>query len=120
MVFVTPSIEERRVGQVERQVEREDVASADEPYVVYYAGRDVSDEVRTSPVEVGAVAFEDAHGAVRIYVCNDRERPRDVVLQFRDETYRRLGLSTSPTHAAPTLEPSMLAAEAGIAGGRMH
>src|ERR1700686_3299966 len=65
-----------------------DFASADEPYVVYYAGRDVSDEVRTSPVEVGAVAFEDAHGAVRIYVCNDRDPPRDVVLQFRDETSR--------------------------------
>jgi hypothetical protein len=66
-----------------------DFASADEPYVVYFAGRDVSDEVRTSPVEVGAVAFEDAQGAVRIYVCNDRERPRDVVLQFRDQIYRR-------------------------------
>ena len=37
-----------------------------------------------------------------------------------DETYRRLGLSTSPTHMAPAPQPSMLAAEAGIAGGRMH
>jgi adenylosuccinate lyase len=37
-----------------------------------------------------------------------------------DETYRRLGLSTSPTHVAPAAQPSMLAAEAGIAGGRMH
>ena len=32
-----------------------DFASADEPYAVYFAGRDVSDEIRTSPVEVGAV-----------------------------------------------------------------
>lgn len=66
-----------------------DFASADEPYRVYYAGRDVSDEIRTSPVEVGAVAFEDAQGAVRIYVCNDNERARDVVLDFRDQTFRR-------------------------------
>jgi len=66
-----------------------DFASADEPYQVYFAGRDISDEVRTSPVEVGAVAFEDAHGAVRIYVCNDRERAREVTLEFRGATYRR-------------------------------
>ena len=65
-----------------------DFASADEPYRVYYAGRDVSDEVRTSPFEVAAVAFEDATGGVRIFVCNDLERPRDVVLQFRGQTYR--------------------------------
>ena len=66
-----------------------DFASADEPYRVFFAGRDVSDEVRTSPVEVGAVAFEDAAGAVRIFVCNDRVRTREVVLQFRGETFRR-------------------------------
>jgi glycogen debranching enzyme len=65
-----------------------DFASADEPYRVFYAGRDVSDEVRTSPVEVGAVAFEDA-GGVRIFVCNDREQARDVVLTFRGQTLRR-------------------------------
>jgi hypothetical protein len=66
-----------------------DFASADEPYRVYYAGRDVSDEIRTSPVEVGAVAFEDPHGAVLIYLCNDREQARDVTLDFRGETLRR-------------------------------
>lgn len=66
-----------------------DFASADEPYRVYYAGRDVSDEIRTSPVEVGAVAFEDPDGAVLIYLCNDRERARDVTLDFRGETLRR-------------------------------
>jgi adenylosuccinate lyase len=37
-----------------------------------------------------------------------------------DETYRRLGLSTSALEAGPAAEPSMLAVEAGIAGGRMH
>ncbi|HZW53425.1 MAG TPA: hypothetical protein VFF00_05275 [Candidatus Elarobacter sp.] len=66
-----------------------DFASADEPYGVYFAGRDVSDEVRTSPVEVGAVAFEDAHGAVLIYLCNDRDAAREVVLDFRGQTFRR-------------------------------
>jgi hypothetical protein len=66
-----------------------DFATADEPYRVYFAGRDVSDEVRTSPVEVGAVAFEDAGGAVSIYLCNDRERDREVVLEFRGQTLRQ-------------------------------
>ncbi|HEX3463345.1 MAG TPA: amylo-alpha-1,6-glucosidase [Candidatus Elarobacter sp.] len=66
-----------------------DFASADEPYRVYFAGRDVSDEIRTSPVEVAAVAFEDPSGAVLIYLCNDRAAARDVVLEFRGETYRR-------------------------------
>jgi glycogen debranching enzyme len=65
-----------------------DFASADEPYRVFYAGRDVSDEVRTSPVEVGAVAFEDATG-VRIFLCNDGDRARDVTVTFRDEVLRR-------------------------------
>ena len=36
--------------------------SAEEPFTCIYAGRDVSDEVTTSPVEVGAVAFEDEAG----------------------------------------------------------
>jgi hypothetical protein len=66
-----------------------DFASADDPYQVYFAGRDVSDEVRTSPVEVGAVAFEDAAGGVRIYLCNDRDRSRDVVVEFRGVTLRQ-------------------------------
>jgi hypothetical protein len=65
-----------------------DFASADEPYRVFYAGRDVSDEVRTSPVEVGAVAFEDETG-VRIFICNDADRARDVTLTFRNEILRR-------------------------------
>jgi hypothetical protein len=66
-----------------------DSASADEPYRVYYAGRDVSDEIRTSPVEVAAVAFEDERGAVLIYLCNDRERARDVTVEFRGQSHRR-------------------------------
>ena len=50
-------------------------ASAEEPYRVVYAGRDVSDEVTISPVEVGAIAFEDEHGGVRIFRVQP-ERPR--------------------------------------------
>ncbi len=64
-------------------------ASAEEPYRVLYCGNDVSDEVTTSPVEVGAVAFEDERGAVRIFVCNPNDRPRDVSLEFRGRTMRR-------------------------------
>jgi glycogen debranching enzyme len=66
-----------------------DFASADEPYQVFYAGRDVSDEVRTAPVEIAAIAFEDAAGAVRIYACNDADHAREAVLDFRGETHRR-------------------------------
>jgi hypothetical protein len=100
-----------------------DFASADEPYQVYYAGRDVSDEIRTSPVEVGAVAFEDAHGGVRIFVCNDRERAREVTLEFRGQTQRlraeagqmveiRLGEPVL-TDAMPTHDPQEAAAPVG-------
>ncbi|HEV3086969.1 MAG TPA: amylo-alpha-1,6-glucosidase [Candidatus Elarobacter sp.] len=93
-----------------------DFASADEPYRVYFAGRDVSDEIRTSPVEVGAVAFESENGGVLIYLCNDRQRARDVTLHFRGEMIRRrvesgrmleikLGdpqwVDAMPTHAEP-------------------
>jgi hypothetical protein len=66
-----------------------DFASADEPYRVYFAGRDVSDEIRSSPVEVGALGFEDEHGAVLIYLCNDRERAREVTVEFRGQSHRR-------------------------------
>ncbi len=92
-----------------------DFASADEPYRVFFAGRDISDEVRTSPVEVGAVAFEDDKG-VRIFLCNDTDRARDVVVTFRDQLLNRhvhagrmieivLGdpqlIDAMPTHAEP-------------------
>ena len=42
--------------------------SADEPFRCIYAGRDVSDEATISPVEVGAIAFEDEAAAVRIFL----------------------------------------------------
>jgi glycogen debranching enzyme len=57
--------------------------SAEEPFECIHAGRDVSDEVTTSPVEVGAVAFEDQNGAVRIFLCNLNDRARDVLVEFR-------------------------------------
>jgi hypothetical protein len=62
--------------------------SAEEPFTCIYAGRDVSDEVSTSPVEVGAIAFEDDDGAVRIFVGNLFDRSRNVLVEFRGHTAR--------------------------------
>jgi hypothetical protein len=62
--------------------------SAEEPFTCIYAGRDVSDEVTVSPVEVGAIAFEDDRGAVRIFACNHLDRARNVVVEFRGLTAR--------------------------------
>lgn len=63
--------------------------SADEPYRCVYAGRDVSDEVTTSPIELGVVAFEEERGAVRAFICNLFDADRDAVLTFRDVVLRR-------------------------------
>jgi len=62
--------------------------SAEEPFVCLYAGTDVTDEVTTSPVEVGAVAFEDDEGAVRVFICNLNDQPRNVLVEFRGTTER--------------------------------
>jgi len=62
--------------------------SAEEPFTCIHAGRDVSDEVATSPVEVGAIAFEDETGAVRIFVGNQLDRARNVLIEFRGHTAR--------------------------------
>lgn len=62
--------------------------SAEEPFSCIFAGRDVSDEVTTSPVEVGAIAFEDEGGAVRIFLCNDLAKARDVLVELRGSTVR--------------------------------
>jgi glycogen debranching enzyme len=62
--------------------------SADEPFTCIYAGRDVSDEVTLSPVDVGAIAFEDDRGAVRIFLCNMLDRDRNVLVEFRGSTAR--------------------------------
>ncbi|MEO6834933.1 MAG: amylo-alpha-1,6-glucosidase [Candidatus Tumulicola sp.] len=62
--------------------------SAEEPFTCIYAGRDVSDEVTTSPVEVGAIAFEDEEGAVRIFLGNHLDKPRNVLVEFRGSTAR--------------------------------
>ena len=68
--------------------------SAEEPFSCIYAGRDVSEEVTTSPVEVGAVAFEDEAGAVRLFLCNLNDRSREVTVEFRgmsEKTHVRPG-----------------------------
>lgn len=57
--------------------------SAEEPFTCLYAGEDVSDEVITSPVEVGAVAFEDDEGAVRVFACNLNDQARSASIEFR-------------------------------------
>jgi hypothetical protein len=62
--------------------------SAEEPFTCIHAGRDVSDETATSPVDVGAIAFEDDAGAVRIFVLNQLDRARNVLLEFRGHTVR--------------------------------
>jgi hypothetical protein len=62
--------------------------SAEEPFVCMYAGRDVSDEVTTSPVEVGSIAFEDDDGAVRAFLCNLNDQARSVTVEFRGVTKR--------------------------------
>jgi glycogen debranching enzyme len=64
-------------------------ASAEEPFRCVYAGTDVSDEATTSPIEVGAVAFEDERGAVRVFLCNMDDAERLVTLEFRGSTERR-------------------------------
>lgn len=75
-------------------------ASAEEPYRVVYAGRDVTDEVSTSPVEVGAVAFEDERGGVRIFLCNWHDQAREVLVEFRGQTLRRRLLAGSLSELA--------------------
>jgi len=55
---------------------------------VFYAGVDVSDEATTSPVDVGAIVFEDA-GGVRAFLCNQEDKARHVSLEFRGRTERR-------------------------------
>jgi hypothetical protein len=64
-------------------------ASAEDPYRCVYAGLDVSDEVTTSPIEVGAVAFEDEGNGVRIFLCNLADEARSVALEFRGTTQQR-------------------------------
>ena len=77
-------------------------ASADEPYRVLFAGRDVSDEATTSPVEVAAIVFEDEAGALRAFLGNQNDTERSVALDFR-------GLSVRETLAAGELREIVLA-----------
>ncbi|MDQ2681836.1 MAG: hypothetical protein M3Y21_12595, partial [Candidatus Eremiobacteraeota bacterium] len=63
--------------------------SAEEPFQCIYAGNDVSGEVITSPVDVGAIAFEEEEsGAVRLFLCNMLGGERDVSIEFRGKTER--------------------------------
>jgi hypothetical protein len=65
-------------------------ASAEEPYRSIYAGTDVSAEATVTPIEVGAVVFEDEGGAVRAFICNLDDAVREVALDFRGSSIRRV------------------------------
>jgi hypothetical protein len=88
-------------------------ASADEPYRVFFAGSDVSDEATTSPVDVGAIVFEDA-GGVRAFLCNAQDKIRHVSLEFRGRTEHRTmaagELAEIVLLGAPSLVDAMLVA----------
>ena len=79
-------------------------ASADEPYAVLYAGRDVSDEATTSPVDVAAIVFEDEAGGVRAFLGNQNDASRNVALDFR-------GISVRETLAPGELRELVLVGE---------
>ncbi len=59
-------------------------ASAEEPYRCVDAGRDVTTEMKVFPAEVGAVAFEDEGGGVRLFLCNHEDAARRATYAFRD------------------------------------
>ena len=79
-------------------------ASADEPYAVLYAGRDVSDEATTSPVDVAAIVFEDEAGGVRAFLGNQNDASRNVARDFR-------GISVRETLAPGELRELVLVGE---------
>jgi glycogen debranching enzyme len=64
-------------------------ASADEPYAVWYAGTDVSDEATVTPIDVAVVAFDDGAGGLRLFACNQNDRARNVAIDLRGHTIRR-------------------------------
>jgi len=80
--YVIDHEQQRIIGDMEH-------ASAHEPYRVYFAGRDVSAEAFVSPVEVAAVAFADARGAVRLFICNPADAARNVAVEFRGRMIRQ-------------------------------
>jgi hypothetical protein len=80
--YVIDHVGKRIVGDMQQ-------ATADEPYAVFYAGLDVSDEATVSPVDVAAIAFDDGRGGVRLFVCNQNDRDRNVAIEFRGRMIRR-------------------------------
>jgi hypothetical protein len=93
-------------------------ASADEPYAVLFAGRDVSDEATISPVDVAAIAFEDDAGGVRLFLCNQEDRPREVAVEFRGRTLERrmaAGALVEVTFGSPALRDALPLAEPALA-----
>ena len=96
--------------------------SAEEPYRCVYAGNDVSDEVTTSPIEVGAVAFEEEGGAVRAFLCNLDDAPRVVALEFRGSTVRHrveAGGLLEVVLAGQPIDRETLAGPVDLPGGKL-
>jgi hypothetical protein len=104
--YVVDAVAKRIIGDMT-------FASADEPYRVFFAGSDVSDEATTSPVDVGAIVFEDA-GGVRAFLCNAQDKIRHVSLEFRGRTEHRTmaagELAEIVLLGAPSLVDAMLVA----------
>ena len=65
-------------------------ASADEPYSVFYAGRDVSDEATVSPQSRSRRSPSRTRaGACALFICNPFDRSRNVAVEFRGRMIRR-------------------------------
>jgi glycogen debranching enzyme len=80
--YVIDHVGKRVIGDMQQ-------ATADEPYAVLFAGTDVSAEATVSPVDVAAIAFDDGAGGVRLFICNQNDRARNVAIEFRGRTIRR-------------------------------
>jgi glycogen debranching enzyme len=80
--YVMDHLTKRIVGDMRR-------ASADEPYSVFYAGTDVSEEAAVTPSDVAVFVFEDAAGGLRLFACNQLDAVRDVAVEFRGRMIHR-------------------------------
>ena len=68
------------------------VASSEEKGLHTLAATELVDRYRRrllSPVDVAAIAFEDDARAVRMLICNQNDRSRNVAIEFRGRMIRR-------------------------------
>jgi hypothetical protein len=96
-------------------------ASADEPYRVFYAGTDVSDEATVTPVEVAAIVFEDAQGGLRLFAGNPADQARNVAIEFRGRMIRQRIEAGAMLELALAGDPQLIdAMPAGVPGEAAH